>query len=118
MDNVFLVGKIDRISGGNIFDWKTARRPPSRLDTDVQFILYHFAYKTLFGKEPTGIYYGALSTGELVKYNHNEKYEELLLKSLLPKMIFDISQQNFQRDGLFKKSCYRCNYKKDCLKDY
>jgi len=59
-----------------------------------------------------------LSTGELIRYTHNEKYEELLLKSLLPKMIFDISQQNFQRDGLFKKSCYRCNYKKDCLKDY
>lgn len=116
-DDVFLVGVFDRITQGLIFDWKTTNRPPQNIDSDVQFVLYHYAYENLYNKKPLGLYFASLYSGKLISYHHNQNYQELIFNEILPQMVYDIRKKNFIKEGIFKKTCYMCNYKKDCLKE-
>ena len=47
-EDVFLVGKMDRISNGNVIDWKSGK-VAKNVDNDVQCMIYDFAYTKLFG---------------------------------------------------------------------
>jgi hypothetical protein len=116
-DGVYIVGMMDRISNGNIFDWKTARNPVRNISTTIQFVLYNWAYKKLYKSNPAGVYYAALSTGSLVRFNYNPVVEDALVGELIPMVIQDIKNKKYLRNGMFRKSCYKCQYSNTCLRD-
>lgn len=114
-DDVFIVGKMDRISNGNIYDWKTGSRIPGKLGNDVQCIIYNYAYNRIFSKEPAGICVASLSTGELVPYMEDNLYTDELFDNIIPRMIKTIKTESYERLGMFNHSCFRCTYKLGCL---
>lgn len=114
-DDVFIVGKIDRISNGNLFDWKTGAKIATRLEGDVQCIIYDFAYRKIFGKEPASICLGALAKGELIPYRRDEFYVKELFDRVIPRMIKTIKNETYERLGIFNHSCFNCSYKLGCL---
>lgn len=115
--NVFIVGKIDRISNGNIFDWKTARNPPKNISGNIQFLLYNWAYRKLYDKQPNGVYYAALSTGALIKLKPEPFLEDIVINDLIPNAVRTVKSKDFIRSGMFNKSCFRCTYSQSCLKE-
>jgi len=116
-DDVYLVGKFDRISRGIIYDWKTTTKVPSSLSSDPQFIVYHDAYKRIYGKPANAVFFASLSEGRLVPYEHSEFHHKELFEKVVPQLIKDIKNKVFFREGIFRKGvCYGCSYKVDCLK--
>lgn len=115
--DVFIVGRMDRISNGSVFDWKTARRPQTDISGSIQFILYNWAYEKMFGKSPAGVYYGALSNGSIVMYKHDVIAETTLFSDLIPDVINSIRTKNYTPNGIFRKACFRCSYADMCLKE-
>jgi len=115
-DDVFLVGKMDRISAGNIYDWKTKSNPPKNLENDVQCIIYDYAYRTMIGKAPNSICVASLSKGNLIPYNgSNELFVKEIFKNIIPRMIKTVKSESYERLGLFNGSCYKCPYREGCL---
>lgn len=114
-DDVFIVGKMDRISGGNIFDWKTSSRPPKKLDNDVQSIIYDYAYEVIFKEKARSVNVASLSKGILIPYMASELHEREIFDKIIPKMIRTIRNEQYERQGLFNHSCFRCSYKEGCL---
>lgn len=114
-DDVFIVGKIDRISAGNIFDWKSASKLPGKLNNDVQCIIYDWAFHKEFGREPNGIYVAGLSTGELIPFKKNDFYVSEVFTKIIPRMIRTIRHDEYERLGMFNHSCFRCPWKTGCL---
>lgn len=115
--DIFIVGKMDRIANGNIFDWKTARSPVKNISTDPQFILYNWAYRKLYGSSATGVYYAALSTADLVRLKYDASTEDILINEIIPNVVRDMKNKNYLRNGIFRKSCYRCPYSDTCLRE-
>lgn len=115
-DDVYLVGKFDRISNGVIYDWKTSTKISRNLSNDPQFIVYYDAYKRIYGNPPNAIFLASLSKGELVPYEHNEFNYNQLYDDVIINLIKDIKNKNFIRDGMFRGICHSCSFKKDCLK--
>jgi hypothetical protein len=115
--NVFVVGTMDRISNGTIFDWKTDRYPLKNVSRTPQFILYNWAYKKLYGHQPAGVYYAALSSGSLVKFNYDPVVEKILIEGIIPQIVRDMKNKNYIPNGIFTKSCYKCQYSTICQKD-
>ena len=115
--DVFVVGKLDRVDDGNVFDWKTARKPLTNIDNSIQFILYNWAFKKLYNAEPSGVYYAALTNGSLVKYNRNPTVEDFLFGEVVPQLVDTIRGKNYSHNGVFRKSCFRCSYSDTCLKE-
>ena len=113
--DVFIVGKMDRISNGNVFDWKTARRPLTTVSGNIQFILYNWAYKKMYNSNPSGVYYAALGNGSLVKYHPDPVAEKSLFDEIIPQAIRTIKDKDYIRNGIFRKACYRCPYSESCL---
>lgn len=113
-DDVFIVGKMDRISSGDIYDWKTGK-VPSRLSNDVQCIIYDWAFKKIFEREPHGIFVAPLAKGELVTYVKDEFYTKELFNNIIPRMIRTVRNQTYERLGMFNHSCFMCPYKVGCL---
>ncbi len=119
-DNVFVVGKWDRISEGHIvYDWKTTKRPPKTVENDLQFIIYHQAYKEKYGQYPNALFYASLMTGKLIKFNPREEYINLLFDEIIPKLVQDIKDNNFVHDGIMKWEypCQRCIYQEHCFSE-
>lgn len=115
--DVFIVGRLDRISNKKIFDWKTTRNPPSSVNNDVQFILYDWSYRQMYGHDPHGVYYASLSTGNLIKYKKDSFLEKMLIDKLIPELVSLIRKNNFVPNGIFNRSCYRCQYRETCHKE-
>jgi len=116
--DVFIVGMMDRITvAGNILDWKTEANPPSNISNEIQFILYNWAYKRIYNKEPSGVYFASLRTGHLVKLNYDAVKENILVNEIIPLAIKDIRNKNYVRNGIFRKGCYKCQYSNTCLAD-
>jgi hypothetical protein len=113
-EDIYLVGKMDRISNGNIIDWKTGK-VPNRLHNDVQCIIYDYAYQKIFGKDTKSICLASLSTGDLVPYIKNQFYIDELFDNIIPRMIKTIKNESYERLGMFNHSCFRCPYKTGCL---
>ncbi len=113
-DDIFLVGKIDRISNGNLFDWKTGR-VATRLSNDPQCIVYDYAYRKIFGKEPASLCLASLSSGELIPYRTDKLCVEELFSNVIPRMIKTIKTESYERLGMFNHSCFQCPYKLGCL---
>ncbi len=116
-DDVFIVGKMDRISNGKLFDWKTSVRPPKDISGDIQFILYNWAYERLFKSLPSGVYYAALSNGSLIRYKHDEVSEHVLFSEIIPDALSTIRKGNFIHNGIMRGACYRCSFAGTCLEE-
>lgn len=115
-DDVYLVGKIDRISNNNVFDWKTSSTVPKSLSNMAQFIVYKYAYTELYGTQPASVVLASLSSGSMVHYVPNLQLEDEMFSSLIPEMVKNIRNGNLPRFfGLFGNRCVRCSYKLDCL---
>jgi CRISPR/Cas system-associated exonuclease Cas4 (RecB family) len=116
--DAYLVGKIDRISNGVIIDWKTAAKPPKSIDKDIQFLIYDLAYRKMYGKPPANVLYAALTTGEFIRYIHDDALSEVLKTEIIPEVINALKDNTFTRRGMFGSStCYSCIYKGACLGD-
>jgi hypothetical protein len=115
--DVFIVGKMDRIARDCIFDWKTARTPPKSIDNHIQFIIYNWAYKKLFDKEPVGVYFASLTSGGIIKYKQDKRAEDTLFSEVIPQAIWAIKNKEYMRNGMFRHACFRCPYSGTCLKE-
>lgn len=114
-DDVFIVGKMDRISVGNLYDWKTTVKLPARLDNDIQCIIYDWAFNKLFDKPANGICVAGLATGELIPYQKNDFYVKEVFENIIPRMIRTVRHDEYERLGMFNHSCFRCPWKEGCL---
>lgn len=114
-EDVYLVGKFDRISRGMIFDWKTSANPPKSIDSDPQFIIYNLAYGLVYGKPAEGIYLASLKDGRLVRYNESKEHSDTLITKIIPEFVDNVRKKNFIKQGLFNGACYRCPFKIPCL---
>lgn len=114
-DDVYLVGKFDRVSRGMIFDWKTDSNPLKNIDNQPQFIIYDLAYKLIYGKPSDGIYYASLKEGKLIRYTESSQHADTIIDKIIPSYIDDIRNKRFVKTGLFNGSCYRCPFKNPCL---
>lgn len=114
-DDVFIVGKMDRISEGNLYDWKTGSKIPSRLSNNVQCIIYDWAFKKIFDREAKSINIASLAKGELVPYIKDDFYIKEVFNNIIPRMIRTIKNQSYERLGMFNHSCFMCPYKIGCL---
>jgi hypothetical protein len=116
IDDTKIVGKIDLItSSGGIFDWKTSRKPPRSIANDPQFIIYNWAYKQLYKKQPSGVYYAALTTGGLIPFQESLSFETMLFEEIIPTIIRDFKDKKLPRTGTLTGGCYRCPFSIDCL---
>jgi PD-(D/E)XK nuclease superfamily protein len=114
-DDVYLVGKFDRINKGTVLDWKTTANPPKKVDNDPQFIIYDLAYTLLYGNRPEGLYYASLKEGNLIRYNESKEHSTTLIEKVIPRFVEDVRRKNFAKTGLFSGACYRCPFKVPCL---
>lgn len=113
--DVDIVGRIDRISNGLVFDWKTTEKPPENIDNDVQFIIYYESYKKIFGCYPVGIYYVSLTDDKFLSYQPDQNLIDELYKGIIPYIIKTIKRNDFPKSGLYDKySCNYCSYKRVC----
>lgn len=113
-DGVFIVGKIDRIHEGNIYDWKTGR-VATRLSSDVQCIIYEYAYQSLFKRDPVSVNLVDLALPGVISYNRSQIYVDELFDNIIPRMIKTIKNEGYEKLGLFNHSCFRCPYRQVCL---
>lgn len=116
-EGVYMVGKWDRVvPGGILFDWKTSKRTPNSIANDIQFMIYHKAYKDKTGKEPLAVYFASLTSGRLIKYEPNESYVDILYNEIIPNMLMSIREGRFSKEGLLKyfSPCTHCTFKDYC----
>lgn len=113
--DIYLVGIIDRIVDNNIIDWKTASKAPKSIDKDIQFIIYNYAYKVLYNKEPDYVLYASIPHKKLIKFNYNKDLTNLVINDIIPSMVKGIKSGIYMRNGVFNNKCFLCDYKKDCL---
>lgn len=114
-EDVYLVGKFDRISRGLLIDWKTEANPPKSINGLPQFIIYDLAYSLLYNEHPQGIYYASLKDGKLIRYNESKEHSEALINHIIPNYVYDVRNKIFVKTGLFTGQCFRCPYKNPCL---
>lgn len=114
---VLIVGKMDRVTNDKVFDWKTNKRPPSSINNNMQFMIYAWAYKKMYNKNPSGVYYASLSTGSLIRLSENLQLHNALFDEVIPSLVSAIKTKDFNRNGIFRKSCFRCQYSNTCLKE-
>lgn len=125
-DNYALVGKLDRLNSqtGLVLDWKTSRTVPMRIDGDIQFIIYDWAFEKLYGSRANLVGFASLKTGNLVKYVRNRLYMDELFSILIPKVIRILETNSYAREGIYSlpvgrysNTCKHCSFKKICLGD-
>lgn len=113
-DDVYVVGKMDRISNGNVYDWKTGQTA-TNLAYDVQCIIYDWAHTRLFERSAKSICIASLKKGELIPYHKDSLYVDEVFNRIIPRMIRTIKSESYERLGLFNHSCFRCPFKVGCL---
>lgn len=108
---IIIIGKIDKVAGSNVYDWKTGARLPSKyVMHDFQFYLYDWAYSMLYGKKPK-VYYGHLNTGDLFPVEIND-YLRNDMASTIWQVVDSIKAEHFQRLAGFQ--CNSCFYRDFC----
>jgi CRISPR/Cas system-associated exonuclease Cas4 (RecB family) len=120
-NNTKIVGRMDFINKntGLIIDWKTSAKTPSRVDNDIQFIIYDYAFTSMYRKKAISIFYVNLLNGDMVNYKRDALKYNLLFKDIIPAMLHTIKAKNFSRTGLFKGQskaslCYSCPFAEIC----
>lgn len=120
MENkVYFVGKIDRISNGEIYDWKTSGKLPDTYDLhDTQFYAYWWAYLKLYNSNPKGIFYGHLNSGSVYNIDMDVKLLdnfEVLLDTTTEMMYNGWKHDEFPREMGYQ--CKGCVYRAVCYGD-
>jgi CRISPR/Cas system-associated exonuclease Cas4 (RecB family) len=112
---VNIVGKFDRIlPDGVVIDWKSNVSVPKTLDNDIQFLMYHEAYKQIYNKEPHSVFGIFLLKNKMIRYNHNEFFRTVVYHDIIPSIISAIKKGDFSREGIFKGICDNCSYRSIC----
>lgn len=114
-EEIRLIGKMDRISGNSVYDWKSSSRRPSKyVLQDIQFYIYALAYDKLFNRLPDNIYYGHLYTGNL----YDVELKDEMLYVTLPEIIIRVAEQHtlppFRVTGFH---CQWCIFNEICFND-
>jgi CRISPR/Cas system-associated exonuclease Cas4 (RecB family) len=113
-----LVGKMDRVSNGMIIDWKTGDSEPEDIERDVQCVFYYLAYKKMYKKVPTDIYLVFLAKNKVIRFEPNETLIKEFETQVLPKVIYEVKNNLFPRNGLFLfGACKKCPYQNICFTD-
>lgn len=115
---VYLTGKLDRVTwDGIIFDWKTSFKVPDSIDNDIQFIMYHYAYRKLYGKLPEKVYYVSLPKNKMVEFIPRKEYLNHFEQVLIPNIVEAIKKKMFVREGLYTGACDNCQFQTVCFKE-
>jgi CRISPR/Cas system-associated exonuclease Cas4 (RecB family) len=110
---IAITGTIDRIQNNCIYDWKTSTKAPDSYTlSELQFYVYWWAYRKKFKKDPDGVYYGHLYSGELYNIDRSkarlDNLEALLDKAM--KLVYNGLENrttgNHCRGCLFRGICY------------
>lgn len=113
-EEVQILGKIDRISDEDVYDWKTGtRRPAYNQLQDIQFYFYEWAYEKEFGQRPTNIYYGLLQTAELIKVEMKDELRSNLI-TLTNYVLDNLNREKCRNIGY---QCGSCFYKDTCFSE-
>lgn len=112
-----ITGRFDRITeNGIIIDWKTGDIK-NDLSFNLQAIIYNFAYKNIFGREPKDIFFCSLKNGKIASYSQS-KNTEILEKTIIEKIIPKIQEDKiFINAGLFNNACDFCLYRITCHRE-
>jgi hypothetical protein len=117
--DVSFVGKIDRISNREIYDWKTSAKLPDSYDLhDTQFYAYWWAYLRLFNEHPKGVFYGHLGSGNV--YNISMKKHLLANFEMLLDNTVDLLYNAWERNEFPREMGYQCKgcvYRVKCYGD-
>lgn len=109
-----VVAVFDQITyDDKIVDLKTGVKPTqNQLDLDLQFTIYSYVYRQVFGKKENGLVLRHLGTMKDLKTERTEKDFEVLLNEvnkLEAKLDSDVFLRNLGRD------CSRCYFLEHCL---
>ena len=96
-----------------VVDYKSGVKPTqNQLDLDLQFTIYSYAYRQIYGKEEKGLVLRHLGTmKDLVTVRTEKDFEVLLneVNKLDSKLKSDVFLRNLDRD------CSRCYFLEHCL---
>jgi len=112
--NNTVIGVFDQIDAKNrIIDYKTGVKPTqAKLDLDLQFTLYSYAYRQLFGKEESGLILRHLGTMKDLKTQRCEKDFEVLEEEV-NKVEKKLKGKVFVRN--LDRNCADCYFLEECL---
>lgn len=117
-NDVFLTGRIDRISRGIVIDWKTGDSEPEDIKRDAQCLMYYLAYRKLYKKEPAGVYLVFLAKNKILSFIPEPAYVNEFENHTIPFVINGIKSGQFPRNGLFGyRVCQNCPYQNICFED-
>lgn len=117
--DVQITGRFDRrVPNSNILiDWKTGDKVPYTINNDIQFILYHIAYKKLYNKTPV-IYMINLPKNKVVSYTHTFRYEDELMNQIIPDIVDNMKEaKSYTRGGYYNNACGNCIFKQACWEE-
>lgn len=110
-DGVQLVGKIDLLGAGNVYDWKTGRRPPNKYEIQsIQFYIYEWAYEQMYGSRPN-VWYGYLEGGTLIPVPMKDTLREQL-SYVINRCTNSVNLKPFRNTGY---QCGNCFYRDTCF---
>jgi CRISPR/Cas system-associated exonuclease Cas4 (RecB family) len=122
-DDVYFIGKMDRVEERIVYDWKTSRNSPTRFELrDVQFSLYALAYRQVFGTDLDAFYYGHLPSGRCYPVDINPELltDAKLLLDKTAKMVYNMRKDSIQHEISYRfnrlpgRLCDWCLYRGIC----
>jgi len=114
LENHTIVGVLDQIDAKNrVIDYKTGAKPTQmKLDLDLQFTIYSYAYRQLFEREESGLILRHLGTMKDMKTERTEDDFELL-KEEVSKIEKRLKGRIFVRN--IGRECANCYFIEHCL---
>lgn len=111
--DVRIIGKIDKIAGLHVYDWKTGATTPTKYQLhDIQFYLYEWAYKQMYGRAPK-VFYGHLNDAKLIEIPFIDELRHNLF-SLIEKIIEDANKPSVRVPGY---QCNNCFFRELCFSE-
>jgi CRISPR/Cas system-associated exonuclease Cas4 (RecB family) len=112
--NHVLVGVIDQVDNrGKVIDYKTGAKPTkTQLDFDLQFTIYSYAYRKIFGKRESGLILRHLTTCSDIT-TERKANDFKFLASEIDKIERSINNDIFVRN--LSRGCAYCYFLEACL---
>jgi len=111
-----LIGVIDQIDAKNrIIDYKSGAKPTTaRLDMDLQFTIYSYVYRQMFGKPEEGLLLRHLGTMKDMPTTRTESDYALLLEEV-DKIEIKLNASNLVYVRNLDRGCADCYFLEECL---